>query len=58
MTENKLDNAEDAILDALKYCIDALESLEQEDTDTAYDLISKAIRELEHALQQLRQVKS
>jgi len=54
MTSNKLDEVEDAVLNALNYCIDALESMQQQDTDTAYDLINRAVRELEHALQQLR----
>ncbi len=58
MTSNKLDEVEDAVLTALNYCVDALESLERQDTDTASDLLNRAIRELEYALQQLRQIKS
>ncbi len=53
-----LDAVEDAVLSALNYCVDALDSLERQDVDTASDLLNRAIRELEHALQQLRQVKS
>ncbi len=57
MTSNKLGEVEDAVLTALNYCVDALDSLERQDVETASDLISRAVRELEYALQQLRQLK-